>query len=294
MTQNDLDDGLPVRDAGVWTEDKLAIVRDYLRAFGRACSKKAPTFYFADGFSGPGINRIRDTAELVPGSPLLALESEPQFAKCLLMDLGEQNIQTMEARTARYGERALVRKGDCNVDLVPAMQDALDQRNPCFCLLDPEGSELGWDTVSGVARFRRGRNKVEQLILLPTHIGFIRMLVVDGTVPEWAAEKLTNMYGNDRWKDIHRRRVEGVITTDAATTEYVRLYAEGLRNLGYSWVLDREIRDRGFEGPLRYFLIFATDHDAGFHIMDHIFDTVARARANGQLSLFRVPRRRRT
>ncbi len=109
MAQNDLDDGLPVRDAGVWTEDKLAIVRDYLRAFGRACSKKAPTFYFADGFSGPGINRIRDTAELVPGSPLLALESEPQFAKCLLMDLGERNIQTMEARSARYGEGALVR-----------------------------------------------------------------------------------------------------------------------------------------------------------------------------------------
>lgn len=209
------------------------------------------------------------------------------------MDLGDQNVRTLEARTAHYGERAVVRKGDCNIDLIPAMRDVLDQWNPCFCLLDPEGAELAWDTVSAIAGFRRGKNKVEQLILLPTHTGFIRMLVVDGTVPDWAAEKLTRMYGNERWKEIHRRRVDGVITTDAATTEYVRLYADGLRNLGYSWVLDREIRDRGFEGPLRYFLLFATDHDAGYHIMDHIFDTVARARANGQLSLFRVPRRRR-
>jgi hypothetical protein len=76
----------------------------------------------------------------------------------------------------------------------------------------------------------------------------------------------------------------------------VRLYAGGLRRLGYKTVLDRQIMKS--TGHPMYFLIFATDHGAGERIMNHCFDQV-RIRVQeelGQGQLFMTkdaPRRRR-
>lgn len=285
------EDELRVRDKGVgpWTLDKLEIIWRYLPAFANAC-QRAPGFHFIDGFSGPGVNLIE--GERVAGSPLLALEASPEFPSCLLMEYDDVALEALAARTHAYG-RALVRKGDCNADLVPVMREVLGDWDPGLVLLDPEGTELAWTTVEAIAGFKTKRTKLEQLILLATHTGFLRMLREDGTVAEWASEKMTNMYGNERWREIHRRRVAKEIDTDSATTEYVRLYGDGLRSLGYKHVLDREIRDRGFRGKLRYFLLFATEHEVGYKIMDHIFNTVTSSPPDPQGTLFKPERRRR-
>lgn len=166
------EDGLTIRNAGIWAKDKLEIIRQYMHRFGIACKNKAPNFYFVDAFSGPGINRIEQTDELVWGSPLLALRNEPTFAKCLFMDLNKKNIESLEGRTETYRPRAVVRRGDCNRDLIPSMEELLNRHNPCLCLLDPEGSELAWETVAAISRFKKGRYKAEQLILLPHAYGF--------------------------------------------------------------------------------------------------------------------------
>jgi three-Cys-motif partner protein len=285
-------DELPVRTsgAGPWTLEKLEIVWRYLLAFSNAC-KRAPAFHFVDGFSSLGVNVIGNRR--VAGSPLLALEAEPVFSKCLLMDLDEETVGILQQRTAKYGDRAVVRQGDCNVDLVPAMRDVLGPWDPGLVLLDPEGTELAWSTVEAIARFKTRKTKLEQLILLATHTGWLRMLAKDGTVQDWAAEKMTHMYGNEKWRDIHQARALGRISTDDATTDYVRLYGNGLRDLGYTHVLDREIRDRGFDGRLRYFLIFASEHDLGYKIMEHIFNTVTAVEPDPQGTLFTPERRSR-
>lgn len=284
------DDGLLMRDSGPWAKDKLAIVACYLNAFARACSRKAQQWYFVDGFAGPGINKITQTNELVWGSPLLGLKTIPPFHQCVFMDYGRAEAEALRARTAFAGSRATVALGDVNSDLVPLMGDILDRRAPCLCLLDPEGTELKWTTIEGLAGFRRGPRKAELLILLPTNTGFIRMLPLEAELPDWAARQMTSMYGDERWRDIWLERRAGKIESGKATTEYVRLYAQRLRELGYSFVLDREIRSGGRHGQLLYFLIFATDHDAGERIMDHCFDT---AYGEKELTLFKVDRAKR-
>jgi hypothetical protein len=149
------DDDLEVRPAGLWTADKLAIVRYYLPGFANACAK-AKTFHFVDGFAGPGVNLIAE--ERVAGSPLIALETPPAFAKCLLMDANERVVNTLQARTASYGDRAVVERGDCNADLLPLMQRHLGGWDPALVLLDPEGCELSWEAVQGIASFRPRRH----------------------------------------------------------------------------------------------------------------------------------------
>lgn len=74
------------------------------------------------------------------------------------------------------------------------------------------------------------------------------------------------------------------------------MYAAGFKRLGYATVLDRQIKKS--TGQPMYFLIFATDNDAGERIMDSVFDRVRlRVREElGQTTLFEMksgPRKRR-
>lgn len=46
------DDGLPIREVGAWTLDKLALIAYYLPKFAELCTDKAHGWYFVDGFAG--------------------------------------------------------------------------------------------------------------------------------------------------------------------------------------------------------------------------------------------------
>lgn len=278
------DDGLLAREAGSWTTDKLAILRCYLPAFGRAC-RKAGRWNFADGFAGPGLNRMRDTGELVQGSPLIALNAEPAFNKCLFVDWGEQESEALRQRVQPYGGRAVVERADVNRDLVRLMQERLDPRQPCLVLLDPEGPNLEWSTVEAVSNFRVGRYKTEVLILFPTHMGFVRMLPTESNEPI-AGEKLDTMFGTHEWYEIWQRKKGFSINKQQAIDKYVELYEEQLERLGYQWTMNRLIRSRGKLGKKQYHLVFATDNEAGFEIMNHCFSTVYEAKQQSLLEGF--------
>jgi three-Cys-motif partner protein len=275
-------DGLPARDAASWTEEKLMILDAYLTAFARAC-KRAGGWYGLDPFAGTGLNwsTTRDTA--LKGSALIALEAEsPPATKVLLAEKHAGAFDALAHRTERFGDRAVRFSGDAN-EIVADMLAPVPRRAPAFCFLDPEGSELEWETVDTIAAHKRGHspNKVEQLILFPTDMGFVRL------APDHP-ELVTGIYGHDRWKDIYERRSANKITPEQARTEYVRLYAAGFTELGYRTVLDRQIK-KANGGPM-YFLIFATDNVAGERIMDHVFDQV-RIRVTeelGQTTLFEM------
>ena len=287
------DDGLVVREAGPWVKDKLGILAQYLPAFGKACKDKAPNWFYVDAFAGSGLNRIRKTGELVWGSPLIALRADPPFTRCAFLDSGTAEVQALRRRTAPYGARAVVRQGDCNTALLPLMQEAVDPRAPCLCVFDPEGPNLDWRTVASVARFKRaGFSKVEQLILFPTDTGFIRELPRERQIEGWGERDLRRVFGNDDWRAIYERRRRDEISADDARTEYVRLYADQLRHqLKYKTVLDRPVRTHGWGGRILYFLLFATDNDAGKRIMDSCFDYVP---PSDQLTFgFKVARKRR-
>jgi three-Cys-motif partner protein len=285
-------DGLPDRKAGAWVGDKLRTLWCYMHGFASA-SQKAGRWHYVDGMASFGVNSVGRDLYRLSGSPLLALETRPPFARCLFMDLGITQIRALRERTRRYGSRAVVVQGDSNRDLVPAMREHIYPRwCPCLVVLDPEGSELKWSTVRDIAGFRTGKRKAEQLILLPTDTGFVRELPIEVDPTPEAAARITAMYGNERWRDIYRRRRAGELSPDQARSEYVRLYAEGLKEeLGYKHVLDRQILQHGKKGHSLYFLIFATDHDVGRKIMNHCMDTGYPDDGQGELIRYQRPMR---
>lgn len=266
------------------------ILESYLDAFADAC-KKAGGWYALDLFAGPGLN-WSDTLETERrGSPIIALEAgEPTASKVIAAESYKGSFEALQSRTTRYGDRAVLFNGDAN-EIVGEMLRAVPNKAPAFSFLDPEGSELDWKTVQTIADHKRGHSptKIEQLILFPTDTGFMRL------TPGYP-ELVTRIFGHEHWREIFERRAKGELTPDDARSEYVRLYGNGLKALGYSTVLDRQITKSN--GQPMYFLIFATDHQAGERIMDHCFDQV-RVRVQedlGQGKLFSIkeaPRRKR-
>lgn len=281
------DDGLVVRDANAWALDKLEIVGSYTAAFAKAC-KKAPSCQVVDGFAGPGVNRIDGLLHW--GTPVRILMADPPVDRLLAMDLDEAGVDSLRERTA-HDPRATVLAGDVNVELIEAMDRHLQVKAPTLAILDPEGTELAFDTIRNLSEWRQGPTPVEVLVLLATDTGFTRMLTRTGDGFEYARAKMTRLFGTDAWEPIWRdRQREGDAEGAAARalTRYVQLYADQLRSLGYRHVLDREIRQSGRHGRRGYVLMFATSHPAGDAIMDHVFDTVFPS--SGQMELFKSAR----
>lgn len=267
------DDGLVTRSVGAWTLEKLAILNLYFRAFTSAC-RGAGGGYYVDGFAGPGLCQVRDAVAppfLVWGSPLLAAKTVPQFARCVFIELSVPSATALQQRAAAYADRCTVVQGDANRDLPGIIKQLVPSRAPCFCLLDPEGMELSWQTVPAVASTPNRTRKPELLILFPS--GWLtRTLPVRREKPP-NERALDALFPNRNWRDVYRARLAGSIAPPDARMRYLEIYRTGLLDLGYR-AFARPVRAASRPGGLRrhqYHLVFATQHKAGEAIMQDVF-----------------------
>lgn len=268
------EDGLPMRPVRLWSLEKLAIVALYLNAFTGASSSVGGGIY-VDGFAGPGLCKVRGAIadpRFVYGSPMLALKAEPGFEMCHFTELSRQRAQALEYRTRDSSRRRTIHTGDAN-KLVPSiLRDAVHQRAPCFCLLDPEGLELHWTTVEAIALTPGRRRKPELLILFPSS-WLLRLLPRKGEVSAKHEQVLDSVLPGREWRDIYSKRLSGEIHPATAKDAYVELYRQGLESLGYtafSHAVEAPSQPGGRRRE-RYQLVFATQHEAGAQIMADVF-----------------------
>ena len=270
------DDGLPTRPIGVWTLEKLAILLLYFEGFTRACGK-AGGGYYLDGLAGPGICRIRGARaqpNYVWGSPLIALRTEPPFQRCISLDIRERNTAALSSRASSYGSRAVVHSGDVNQLLADVVRSEVPGDAPCFCLLDPEGTELRWSTVEAVALTPSRRRKPELLVLFPMEMGFIRLLTISAVIRSVWKARVDRMFPDGSWWDVYQSRINGELMRSQAKVRYIEIYRRGLEALGYRHVSSHPITAPTVPGGQRrelYHLVFASDSDAGKKIMDYVF-----------------------
>ena len=265
-------DGLPARPSGIWVRDKLGILHNYLRAFATVCNRPGD-FYFVDAMAGPGLCELRERPETLRGSTLIALNVRPPFTLCLSVENDHKNFLLLKARTEQFGSRAAVFEGNCNEELVNLMSQYIPPLRPCFCLLDPEGTELEWSTLRGLAN-RGNRGKKPELLVLFASGSLTRMFPTDGPIEPHNERRLALLFppGAD-WQRIWLKRRADAITPSDARDSYVELYRRGIQEeLGYEYVISREVRKTN--GALLYHLVFATDNPVGCRIMEYVFRTM--------------------
>lgn len=263
------------RRGGAQTRVKLAIVGDYLKGFARA-SQRARDRIYIDGLAASGTGIDPRTGETYDGSAKLGFQVDPPFTEVYLVEAVPKLARELEKLAATHDE-ATVLNQDVNV-AIPELLQTMNRKAPTFAFLDPEGTELHWKTVEALARHKVGhsRTKIELLILFPLQMCVLRLLdFKTGVVPEGHVRKLEAMLGAESpWREIWRRRLLGEITTPEETrAAFLDAYCHQLKGLDYKHVLAREVS--GDSGRALYYLVFASDHDAGKAIMRHEFATTS-------------------
>ena len=240
MAQNYLepvDDGLAMRSGGVYAKDKLNILRRVLYMFTTSMRGKPwVALNYIDLESGPGKNRIRESAEIVLGSPLLALTTEQAFDNYFLVEQNLGNFDSLQTRvmTHDYSRRIMLFSDDCNkaieeiavrIEAIDEMKDPEKWDSLSIAFVDPEGLEVEWDTIEALGK----RIRCDLVINVSTSTIIRSIYSAFGSSRESAIDRF---YGNRDWRAVYGNldnRRDGA----AVRRAMLDLYAKQLQNLSY-------------------------------------------------------------
>src|SRR5262249_38895423 len=147
---------LKIDEIGRWSEVKLAILRKYATAYSQILTSNNFYHIYIDGFADAGQHLSKTTGQLVPGSPLNALQVHPPFRQLHLIDLEAGKVAELRRLTAAEKHVTVHDAGDANailLDKVFPLVKYEDYRR-ALCVLDPYGLHLNWSVVqaAGAAR----------------------------------------------------------------------------------------------------------------------------------------------
>ncbi len=250
-----------------WTALKLEHLDCYLQGYVQA-TKAAKEIHYIDAFASCGDCAMRDTGQLVQGSPWRALNAIPRFSQYHFIEKNRAYATHLKSRIAESRiSNATIDIGDCNRLLPSEVLPRIPRDVPTFAFLYPDGLQLDWATVVAVAAHRRPQ-RVELLILYPYDMAVKRQFPLAATSSSHR-DKLTRFYGTDSWLREYERSVEDGESTEQRRLRFVQFYRENLLELGY-----RHVEPYGpmcsNRGPL-YHVVFAGDNDVGVKIMRDVW-----------------------
>lgn len=258
------------REWQYWTINKLQILSDYLPAFNRASTKSAERVYL-DLMAGQPENVEAGTKELFDGSVRRAMSADPGFTRLAFIEADDRKAQSLADDLAQGfpgDSRGRVYSGDCNVVIDSVLHDLDSVRwAPTFAFLDQQGAEISWETIEKVARFRRGKTKVELWTLLSP-----AMIVkgIKGSGGDGFARRVDRLYGSDDWRRFIRAQEAGLLDAEGVRREMVNLFRWLLEDrLGYKVTVRVPMRMKN--SVAIYDMVFATDHPVGLKIMADLY-----------------------
>jgi three-Cys-motif partner protein len=131
-------------EIGIWSEVKLAIIKEYASAYAKILDAKrresihSLRWLYIDAFAGPGVHLSKTTKEIVEGSPLIALKTTPPFSEYHFIDSDPKRAQQLRGIS---GDRkdVYIYSEDCNEILLQKVfpRAKYDDYRRALCLLDP-------------------------------------------------------------------------------------------------------------------------------------------------------------
>ena len=146
-------------EIGIWSEVKLAIVREYAAAYSKIMEGtrrerfSRMRWIYIDAYAGPGYHLSKTTGATVEGSPLIALNTEPPFHEYHFIDTEPARAQQLRA-LAGDRQDVYTYTQDCNTvlirDVFPRAKYS-DYRR-AVCLLDPYNIDLTWEVIEAAGQ----------------------------------------------------------------------------------------------------------------------------------------------
>jgi len=236
-------DGLPARQVGIWSAEKLTVVGRYMGIVTNGMSGKWEGLTHVELFPGPGRCVVEDTGQDIPGSPLLALGTKKPFDKVVCVEADPVAYEALQARVAAHerGKTVKLILGDCN-EVIDEVLAEIPARHLALAFIDPEGVKgFEFATVQ-----RLTERNTDFIILFPQN------MAVNRNRDKWLAAPpgvtpLDSLLGSN-WRQ-HRE-------------PEVRQFMERLEGLGY-FVEGSGINFSNSRGLRLYYLLFASRSSTG-------------------------------
>jgi three-Cys-motif partner protein len=260
-------DGLRARVVGPWTQEKLAYVERYARAFMTAMAPKRQqgrwkSLVYIDLLAGPGRCIDRKTNDEFHGSPLRALRVQPAFDRLYFTDLDPENIEALRKRIPTEDrDRVDCRSGDCNI-LAKDIIDQVSGRTLGFAFVDPEGFEVGFETLKVLATRR-----IDVLYLFPSS-GIARNLPGFARRPD---SPMDRVWGGREWRNLPPAKLaagQRLTPEEKLTYErpWVLSFRSKVRDIGFIYQDEGDPLFLNSKRALMYHLLFFSKDPAGLTI----------------------------
>lgn len=264
-------DGLALPQIGSWGKRKYHILGRYLDQFTTAMRPRWPAgLHFIDLFAGAGLAQVRESGEIVYGSPLIAATLKYPFTTMHFCDAERVNTIALGQRLAKIApaDRFTVHCGDAN-RIINQILEPIPKRDALsVAFADPYGLHLDFDTVRILTPIR-----ADLIVLMADNMDALR---------NWATyydrdpeSSLDRFMGEPGWRDELRKT-----SPERQAFKLRSRYEQRLRSIGYSHFDTAPIKNS--QGRDIYSLMYASRNALG----GKFWRNALRIDESGQRSLF--------
>lgn len=265
---------LVLDEIGYWSEIKLDIIRDYGSEYSKIISaQKRPQLYhlYIDGFAGAGFHVSRTSKDIVPGSPLNALYTDPPFREHHWVDLDPSRADNLKELVAD-DPAVHVYQGDCNRVLIDDIfpQARYEDYRRALCVLDPYGLHLSWDVM-----YTAGRMKSVELFLNFPVADMNRNVFWRNPDSVRPADicRMNAFWGDESWRQVAYSSDNLFGLPEKEDNETIaEAFRQRLRDSAGFQHLPKPLPMTNSCGATVYYLFFASHKPVAQRIVDHIFN----------------------
>ena len=250
-----------------------------MEVFNASMKDKWPKRAYIELFAGPGFGIIRDSGQIIKGSPLLAIEQTVPFSHSVFVDINKEALSALEKRAKRLRPGADLNfiPRDCN-STIDEVRTSIDSTYLVLTFIDPTSMQAKFSTIKKLTQGLR----MDLIINFPLQaINRSYTYALQGY-----EQKYDDFFGTNEWKPI----LKGYLDFRSIGVRLLDLYKNQLRNIGYGQINDLtdgqgsesgEILVRGPKNIPLYYLVFAGKHKIAYKFWDEI----QKIRANSQRRL---------
>jgi len=267
-------------EIGIWSEVKLAIIKEYASAYARIMESKRREqisrlrWIHIDAYAGPGYHLSKTTGDLVEGSPLIALNTIPPFHEYHFIDT-EPERSTLLRGYAGDRKDVFTYSEDCNEVLLKRVfpRAQFKDYRRALCLLDPYNIDLTWEVIEAAGKAQ----SIE--VFMNFMIMDINRNALRKNPDKAVASKVAQMkrlWGDETWLDAGYDQVQTLFDYSVPVKVSNERFAEAFRErlekkAGFKYV-PKPMPMKTKTNSVIYYLYFASQKEAGMDIVSDIFN----------------------
>jgi three-Cys-motif partner protein len=269
--------GVDYDEIGIWSEVKLAIIKKYASAYTTIMDAtrreriRSLRWIYIDAYAGPGYHLSKTSGEVVEGSPLIALNTDPPFHEYHFIDTEPRRAEQLR-ELAGDRQDVFTYSEDCNKVLLREVfpRARYGDYRRALCLLDPYNINLTWQVIEAAGK-ARSIEIFMNLMIMDINRNAMRR-DPDKSIQS-KVDQLTRLWGDESWK-------EAGYTTDrnlfnepekVSNEEFAEAFRQRLeRNAGFKYV-PAPMPMKTKSNSTIYYLYFASQKPAAADIVTDIF-----------------------